>query len=214
MRYFVKILQKSIPRDFFSTSVLRNVVSGSDSSCRSLVKRALASGDLIQLKRGVYLLGPDYRRGPIDLFELAQVIQSPSYVSFESALSFHGIIPEMTTVVASATPGRAKRYTNECGTYVYSHIGGSPFFDGVRREVRPSGAAFLVAMPERALVDLIYERKLEWTGMELLLDGYRMDEQAIQQMSSRVLRRLARQTRLPVVARFVDALLHDRGRDE
>lgn len=53
------------------------------------VSRIMAAGELIPLRRGLYL--QDRTANPL---ALAPAIHGPSYVSFESALAWHGLIPE------------------------------------------------------------------------------------------------------------------------
>ncbi|MDT8281971.1 MAG: hypothetical protein RQ982_04075, partial [Gammaproteobacteria bacterium] len=50
--------------------------------------------------------------------------------------------------------------------------------------------AALVADPMRALLDLVYLRKLPWQGLDYLLDGLRIDEQAIKAVPSLSITRL------------------------
>ncbi|GAB1483561.1 hypothetical protein MASR2M78_23770 [Treponema sp.] len=62
----------------------------SDNVHHALVKRAVADGDLIIIRRGLYTLSPIYRKSEISTFALAQLVYGPSYISLESALSVHG----------------------------------------------------------------------------------------------------------------------------
>src|SRR5262245_25728214 len=81
------IRQKGLP-DTLTDSDLAFLWGGTENRRYSLTKRTLARGDLIPVRRGLYVLGDLYRQRPVNLFELAQRIYGPSYISFESALSY------------------------------------------------------------------------------------------------------------------------------
>ncbi|PJC15132.1 MAG: hypothetical protein CO066_05120 [Comamonadaceae bacterium CG_4_9_14_0_8_um_filter_60_18] len=70
----------------------------------------LAKGILVQLRRGLYVLGPEQRSVPLSLPLVANVLFGPSYVSLDFALAWHGLIPESVVEVSSVTPLRARQY--------------------------------------------------------------------------------------------------------
>jgi hypothetical protein len=57
------------------------------------------------------------------------------------------------------------------------------FLEGVSREVLDGGVS-LVAEPMRALMDLVYLRKLPWRGLEFLTDGLRIDQESLMSLVS------------------------------
>jgi len=75
-------------------------------------------------------------------------------VSLERALAFHGLIPETVPVVQSITRGRPMVFETAAGTFQYRHVKQAWFF-GYRETELGSGSA-LVAVPEKALLDLVY----------------------------------------------------------
>jgi hypothetical protein len=76
-------------------------------------------------------------------------------VSFQSALAFHGHIPEHVPVVTSAGPGRPGRIATPLGTYQLSHVADDLLFGYGAVEVSSGQTAF-VARPEKALLDLVH----------------------------------------------------------
>ena len=64
------------------------------------------------LRRGLYLR--DSRVNPL---ALAPAIHGPSYVSFESALAWHGLIPERVEEVVCATFKRPAEFETPVGRY-------------------------------------------------------------------------------------------------
>ena len=134
------------------------------------VKYALKKGIFIHVKRGVYLLGPPYGKGQCDPFELAEVLYGPSYISFESALSYHGWIPEAVYVTISACAKRSKIIETCLGNFSYSHTPASHFFMNVSRQGNGENAFFL-AEPWKAIGDMIYSKKKNWKSIkDLSLD--------------------------------------------
>lgn len=85
-----------------------------------------------------------------EMFELARFLYSPSYISFEAALNFWGILSQFPYEVTSATPKKTtlKKYDNR--VYSYTHLKNSLFF-GYEKD----GERFL-AHPEKALLDQAY----------------------------------------------------------
>ena len=82
------------PQGIITEDLIMNLCKGSADSRYGVIKRAVAQGQLVHIKRGLYILAEKYQRRGSNLFELAQYIYGPSYISFESALSFHACIPE------------------------------------------------------------------------------------------------------------------------
>jgi len=128
---------------------------------RLQVSRWVKAGRLIQLRRGVYALAPAWRRIEPHPFLVANKIQRGSYVSLQSALAFHGVIPEHVPVVTSVGPGRPETVQNPLGTFQFNHVTEGLLFGYTRLELarEPSSVrrqfAF-VASPEKALLDLVH----------------------------------------------------------
>jgi predicted transcriptional regulator of viral defense system len=138
----------------FESSML---LAGKDSPAevRRQISRWVAAGRLHQLRRGLYALAePHARERPASL-ALASRLHQPSYVSLQSALAYHGAIPEAVPVVTSVTTGRPRRFTTPFGQFVYRHIHLRLFW-GYQEVVLGPGQAAYVAFPEKALLDLVH----------------------------------------------------------
>ena len=83
---------------------------------------------------------------------LASAVYGPSYVSFESALSFWNLIPEKVLAVTSATfnKNRTKRFETDFGLFLYRDVPeeGFPFEVYIRTE---DDRTFLIAGKEKRL---------------------------------------------------------------
>jgi hypothetical protein len=119
------------------------------SDVRGKIARMLKSGELIQLRRGLYA-----NRQNIDARCLAGAIYGPSYVSFETALAWHGMIPEAVIECISATTKRAASFENAFGRFSYRHVREEVYPVGIER-VTESDLPFLIASPTKALCDRI-----------------------------------------------------------
>lgn len=125
------------------------------SDVRRQLTRWTASGKVIQLRRGVYLLARPWRRVEPHPFLVANELQRPSYVSLESALSHHGLIPEAVPVTTSVTTGRPGAFDTPVGRFRYRHLHDEAFF-GYRRAPVFRDQETRVAEAEKALLDLVY----------------------------------------------------------
>jgi predicted transcriptional regulator of viral defense system len=141
-------------RVLFETSAL---LAGPESpgEVRRQLSRWVASGRLIQLRRGLYVVAPPYSTDAPSLFSVASRIRVPSCISLQSALSYHGVIPESTPVVTSVTTGRPGRFDTPLGTFLYRHLKRELFWGYLEVNVEAGQKAF-VATAEKALLDLYY----------------------------------------------------------
>lgn len=165
-----------------SQTQLGRLLDGTPQRRHSLVNRAQKHGELLRLRRGLYLLAPG-REGRIPHpFVLAQALQPGSYISFETALSFHGWIPESATVTLSVVPGRRRLELDPAGLGLFRFVPlalrRGCFLEAVDRVVF-AGQTALVAQPLRALADLICLRKLEAGSVASLTQSLRIDAERL-----------------------------------
>lgn len=144
------------------------------------ISRLLAEGDIIKVKRGLYILSAPYRTAPISKPLLANLIYGPSYVSLDFALSYHGLIPEGVFELCSMTPKRVKNYNTPLGRFTYTHSFDSLYGIGLVSEENMDGSCFLIASPEKALCDkVLFTRNLTAQSVQamrsFLQDDLRID---------------------------------------
>lgn len=116
---------------------------------RMKISRMLAAGELIPLRRGLYL-----RDRSVNPLALAAAIYGPSYVSFESALAWHGLIPERVEAILCATLKRPAEFETPVGRYRYQHVPVRVFSIGIER-VEDASVPWLLASATKALCDTI-----------------------------------------------------------
>lgn len=114
---------------------------------------------LTRLKRGLYSLRTD----PPSEWEIANALYRPSYISFDYALAYYNLIPEMVYEVTSATTKPTRLFTTETLAFGYytikteAYAGYTLKQDGERR--------FYIAEPEKAMVDYLYALTLGQRGL-------------------------------------------------
>ncbi len=122
---------------------------------RRQLSRWKNAGKVTQLRRGLYALAPPYQKVVPHPFLVANRLVRGSYVSLQSALAYYGLIPEYVPVTLSVTTGRPGSWATQLGVFAFRHIQTS-FFTGYRRLDLGAGQAAYIAMPEKALLDLVY----------------------------------------------------------
>src|SRR3990170_9057478 len=95
-------LFNKIPRDIFDYQLLIYALSNYKKP-RDKITSLLKDNIIIRVKKGLYIFADKYRREPICLELLANLLYGPSYVSLEYALSFYNEIPEKVELITSIT---------------------------------------------------------------------------------------------------------------
>lgn len=174
-----KVLELAPPGGLFDTTVVRNLFAGSSEGARkTMLHRAVRSGEVLRLRPGLYCLASKYRRTSPHPFTVASLLHYPSHVSLESALSHHGLIPEAVRVVASVSRERSRTFSNQLGEFTFTRVPTSSARIGVEAVRMGEEMWAFVATPLRALADLVYLRgEVSWKrdGLRFLIDSMRID---------------------------------------
>jgi hypothetical protein len=112
------------------------------------------NGALIRLKRNLYIVNQEMTGKETDARLCANHIYGPSYVSFQWALSYYGMIPERVFLMTSATTKRTRYFETPIGNFRYVQVPASYFPIGVECK-EEQGVSFLMATREKALCDTI-----------------------------------------------------------
>ncbi len=150
------------PTVVFSQPEVAVAMEGTDFARHGLVKRALAKGEILAIRRGLYCLAPRYQKKPVSVYAISQRVYGPSYVSFETALSYCGWIPEAVYACTCASLGKAKDFHTPLGVFTYRRVPQKAFYADVERIANPDGNVFLMATPVKALADYVYVHRLDW----------------------------------------------------
>lgn len=159
---------------------------------RDKITSLLKKGEVVRVKKGIYVFGERYRRRPFSREILANMIYGPSYVSLETALYHHGLIPEGVEAVTSVTEGRGRRFFTPLGLFLYHEIPGKAYPIGIDSvEIEP-GRSFLMAVPEKALADKIQAERgtAIRSRAEMLVylrESLRIDPAALGQLNAEII---------------------------
>jgi len=198
------------PGGLFDSAVVRNLFPAESEGARKLLMhRAVHHGEVLRLRSGLYCLAPAYRKTPLHPFTVAAALHGPSHVSLESALAFHGLLPEAVFQVASVTARRSRTYTTPLGTFVFRRVPCNDPKAGVRAvRLSPDAWAF-VALPLRAIADLVYVRRdVSWRrdGVGFLTKSLRLEDTDLRTMNLDALPEIRRAIRSRRTQDYLDGL--------
>jgi hypothetical protein len=152
------------------------------------IHELINNGDLISLKRGLYVAGPNADLPIPESFLIANNLRGPSYVSLESALSYLGFIPERTYEISSVTTKSSKKFRTPLGRFDYQKLPTPYYAFGIQWMQLKPGQYALMASPEKAVCDKIVLtphinlRSIKQT-VAFLFDDMRMDEELLNSLN-------------------------------
>jgi len=184
-------------------------VGGSPQRQFSLLKRAVAAGEVVRVHRGLYCLAAKYLRRKLDPLVLAQRIYGPSYVSLETALSYHGWIPEGVYAVTSVSLDRSREYDTPVGHFSFTRVRQETFYAEVERVADDDGGSFLLAWPLKALADYVSVHKCDWDSARPVVESLRVDEALLADIGADALDQLLANYASRRVQRFLKGLRKD-----
>ncbi len=178
------------------------VTAGEDiDAIRVQLSRWVTAGRLIRIHKGWYTLGEPFRRIRLDRNIIACTIKRGVYVSLQTALAYHGMVPEYVAETICVTTGRPLSINTPIGRIVYRHIKKELFF-GYQRENGNTQHSY-IATPEKALLDLFYFTP--GSGDPSYIAELRL--QGLEAVDPEKLAAMADRSRLPGVRRTVQLLL-------
>ena len=148
-------------------------------------------GILVKIKRGLY---------SDDLYNdkevIANICYNPSYISFEYALSYYGVIPEFVSTFTSATFGKKnnKIYHMKDSTFDYRSVPDEVFPMGILIMKNSKDISYKIASKEKALCDLLYSKYPVRSIKDLkilLFEDMRIDENELLKMNVEFIKEIA-----------------------
>jgi hypothetical protein len=194
------------PHPYLTEGDLEALFDGSPDSRYGKVKRLIAQGQLLHIRRGIYCMTEKmgYVAKPYSL-SLAQYIYGPSCISLHSALSFHGLIPEAVYTTTSITIKRSKEFQTPLGVFDFVHFPIEDFYTEVEF-IQAYGQSFLMAKPWRALCDYVFYYKKDWNSFEPLLGDLRINEENLPLLTSQEMQILDEYYRHSRITRFLKGI--------
>lgn len=182
------LLKKHMYLDYLGIMDALKTYASPKSKLTTMIKK----GEVIKIRRGLYLPGD---AKSYSLKTLANIIYGPSYVSFESALSYYGLIPEKVQTITSAcfNKNKNKLFETPVGTFLYRYINNRVYAHEIYR-LEENESPFLIASPEKALCDMLSKIRgiKDIQSLEhLLREDLRIDFEGLARMNVEKLKFLA-----------------------
>jgi len=152
-----ELIEKNI--SVFSPLEFRRIFSVTKSAANFFINYHLKTGFFVKLRKGLYMLA-DY---PANQYLISNRLYEPSYLSFDTALSFYGIIPETIYTLTSATPKTTREYKVENVHFVYHKLKKGAYSG--YKAIKHQDSTILIAEPEKALADYLYFVALKKRGL-------------------------------------------------
>jgi len=126
---------------------------------RDRITALLRRGEIVRVKKGIYVFGEGSGARPFSREVLANLLFGPSYLSLDSALYHHGLIPERPAAVTSVACGRPRRFSTPVGLFIYRPLSLVAYRIGIDQALSATGRPFLIATPEKALADKVHDER-------------------------------------------------------
>jgi predicted transcriptional regulator of viral defense system len=143
---------RNIKSLYFSYNEVADLLGLKPDSARVFCSRYVSKGLLIRIKRNIYVLRErwDYLND-LEVMQIANIIQVPSYVSLTTALSFYGHTTQLQQdYIESISVQRSYNTTVVKSEFNFTKISGQYYSDFIRQD------GVFISTPEKALVDALY----------------------------------------------------------
>lgn len=169
------------------------------------ISRDIKDGKLFKIITGLYETNPNTPG-----YLLAGSIYGPSYISFEYALSFYGLIPERVTTItcASFDKKKKKQYNTDFGVFTYRDIPVLVYPEEIILK-EENNYSYQIATPEKALCDKLYTLAplSNYSNLEnMLFNDLRIDEDEFKKLDTNKIAKLSElyhSTNIDLLARYM-----------
>lgn len=205
----LETILRNYPRPYLTEAELEVLLDSTPNSRYSKIKRLLAQSKLLHIRRGLYCITDriGYLVKPHP-FELAQYIYGPSYISLESALSFHKLIPETVFTVTSASAKRSKEYQTPLGIFSYLHLPIENFYSEVEL-ITENGYQFFMAKPWKAICDYVFCYRKDWNSIKSLIESLRINYEDLPLLRNEAVQLLDEYYHHSRISRFLKGIQKD-----
>lgn len=152
---FLKFKDKIGSKIFSINDVYKIFSDKKDYFIRQKLYRYEKKGLIQRLKKGLYC----FDKSKLHLFEIANFLYQPSYISCQSALFYYGIIIDVPQKITSVTTITTKKIVSNNDNFIYYKVKKNLYFGYETVEIDQSN--FKIATPEKALLDFFYINKIK-----------------------------------------------------
>ena len=175
------------------------------------ISRDIRDGKLFKIVTGLYETDPN-----IPGYLLAGSIYGPSYISFEYALNFYGLIPERVDVVTCATfdKKKKKQFNTLFGTFTYRDVPPLVYPEEIFLK-EEKAYSYQIASKEKALCDKLYTLKplFNYSNLEkMLFDDLRIDKEEFEKLNIDKIEKLSNlyhSTNVKLLAKYMRRIVHE-----
>jgi predicted transcriptional regulator of viral defense system len=178
----IRELQK-IGNRYFNLQELARALGITLESAKVSASRYVKQGFLVRIKKNMYAL-PEYLKNALieEIFMIANLGQTPSYISLSSALAYYEITTQIQRdFIESIVIKRTKEISIAGRSFRYNKIKEELYFGFVKEK------GFFIATPEKAFMDTLYlaslgrysfdiaaidRDKFDWNKILLLCDRF------------------------------------------
>ncbi|PQA56336.1 type IV toxin-antitoxin system AbiEi family antitoxin domain-containing protein [Siphonobacter curvatus] len=156
------------------------------------IHELISAGIIEPVKKGLYLPSAKRSETRTEPFLLANHMLGPSYVSFDSALSYYGLIPEWVFEVSSATTKASRSFNTPTGAFSFTRMPLPYYSFGIRQVELGKNQHALIASPEKALFDKIVHTaglklRSKIAAGDYLIENLRIEEDQLQQLARKTM---------------------------
>ena len=154
------------------------------------LSRDIRNGKLFKIVKGLYETNsntPGYL--------LSGSIYGPSYISFEYALAYYGLIPERVSTITCATfnKKKKKKYDTDFGVFTYRDVPDIAYPEEILLKT-VKDYSYQIATPEKALCDKLYTLSPinNYDNLEkMLFSDLRIDEEEFENLDVNKIEKLS-----------------------
>jgi hypothetical protein len=197
------ILEQNLPTVFTIEDLKRLEPEDNTRYCQ--MRRAVALGDIVRIRRGFYTLNRIFRKELINGHLLAHQFIPDSYISFETALRDAGWIPEFVFEIASVSARQSCMIKTEFARFSYTRIPQKNLFTGVKK-VTHDQEYYWEAKPLKALADYMYVFKQPWDSLDPLVKSLRIEIDDLETLTAGDFDELEGNYETPCVENFLSGI--------
>jgi hypothetical protein len=197
------IIEQRLPVVFTSDDIRQLEPNDQVRYCQ--MSRAIASGDIMRIRRGFYTLNKIFRKESINEHIMAKLFVPESYISFETALWDAGWIPEFVYEIASVSLRPSFEIKTPFAVFSYTRIPQKNMAVGTYTVTYGNGTA-LEAKPLKALTDYVYAYNYDWNSVKPLRQSLRIDDDNLMSFTAGEFDELLANYEVDRVKRFLESI--------
>ncbi|MFP4672912.1 MAG: type IV toxin-antitoxin system AbiEi family antitoxin domain-containing protein [Desulfohalobiaceae bacterium] len=171
-----------IQKLYFGHEELARVLGITKDSARVAASRYVRQGLLVRIRKNLYMLRQRWKTASFEeMFQIANIVQVPSYISLLTALEYFGLSTQLQRdFLESVALKRTKEIEVQGTVFKYTKISEDLYFGFQRQK------DFFIAKPEKALLDALYLVSLGRYSLDMsAVEASKLDPECLLALSER-----------------------------